>query len=314
ISVSRCAKLIETYPKQLTAVIAAKVTSCTLWDAFKAYLRGCVISYEAAKKKKEVTQCKHLEERIQQLDRQNALNPTPDLHREITNLKYQLNQLLSRKITSAFLFIKQKHFEFGEKPHKLLARQLRKIEADRTIHKIRDDRGHILLKPKEINFWKTLPISLLGRINAIKMIFLPQILYLFQNIPVFLTKSFFKKIDSVIQPFLWDYKTPRINKKHLTKSKTNGGLSLPNFMMYYWACTFKSINSFNITYNTLPTWLAIEMEDCDPYLPAALVLSPTPLDKSKDEIDFSPAAVHLLLSYYCKKVTSKVMERANDTH
>ena len=30
-----------------------------------------------------------------------------------------------------------------------------------------------------IQFWKTLPISLLGRVNAIKMIFLPQLLYLF---------------------------------------------------------------------------------------------------------------------------------------
>lgn len=53
-------------------------------------------------------------------------------------------------------------------------------------------------------------------------------------------------------------------------------------MMYYWACAFKKINSLNITFNILPTWLAIEVEDCDPYLPAALVLSPMPLDKAKD--------------------------------
>lgn len=118
---------------------------------FQTYLRGCVISYEASKRKKEITQYKHLEEQIQQLDRQNALNPTPDLYREISNLKYQLNWLLSRKITSAFLFIKQKHFEFGEKPHKLLARQLKKVKANRTIHRIGDDKGHILFKPKEIN-------------------------------------------------------------------------------------------------------------------------------------------------------------------
>ena len=32
-----------------------------------------------------------------------------------------------------------------------------------------------------IQFWKTLPISLLGRVNAIKKIFLPQLLYLFQK-------------------------------------------------------------------------------------------------------------------------------------
>lgn len=36
----------------------------------------------------------------------------------------------------------------------------------------------------KIQFWKTLPISILGRVNAIKMIFLPQILYLIQNINI----------------------------------------------------------------------------------------------------------------------------------
>ena len=64
-----------------------------------------------------------------------------------------------------------------------------------------------------ILFWRTLPISLLGRINAIKMVFLPQLLYLYQNIPVFIPKSFHKQLDSIIIPFIWDDKTHRIGKK-----------------------------------------------------------------------------------------------------
>lgn len=44
---------------------------------------------------------------------------------------------------------------------------------------------------RNIQFWRTLPISLIGRINAIKMFFLPQLLYLLQTTPLFLSKSFF---------------------------------------------------------------------------------------------------------------------------
>lgn len=44
-----------------------------------------------------------------------------------------------------------------------------------------------------IQFWNTIPISIIGRVNAIKMIILPKWLYLFQNLPVFLPKTFFFK-------------------------------------------------------------------------------------------------------------------------
>lgn len=47
--------------------------------------------------------------------------------------------------------VKQKYFEFGDKPHKLLARQLRKIENDRSIHSIKSVSGAALTLPTDIN-------------------------------------------------------------------------------------------------------------------------------------------------------------------
>ncbi len=91
----------------------------------------------------------------------------------------------------------------------------------------------------------TLPISLIDRINAIKMIFLPQILYLFHNIPILLPKSFFKHLYSIILPFLWNYKSHIIKKVHLCKPKHEGvwpfqiftfitGLLIYKFLYFGW--------------------------------------------------------------------------------
>lgn len=47
-----------------------------------------------------------------------------------------------------------------------------------------------------IEFWKTLPITMIGKMNAIKMIVLPRFLHLFQSIPCFIVQSYFKQLDS----------------------------------------------------------------------------------------------------------------------
>jgi len=49
------------------------------------------------------------------------------------------------------LKIKQKHFEIGDKPDKLLAHQLRGSYASRSIHGIAVKDGKILINPKDIN-------------------------------------------------------------------------------------------------------------------------------------------------------------------
>ena len=95
--------------------------------------------------------------------------------------------------------------------------------------------------------WKLLPISLIGRVNIIKMVVLPKFLYLFQNVPIFLTASFFKTIDSIILPFIWSYKSFRISKIHLQKPVADGGLGLPVFRHYYWACNARTWVYWNHT-------------------------------------------------------------------
>ena len=58
---------------------------------------------------------------------------------------------------------------------------------------------------------------------------LPRFLYLFQCIPLYLPKSFFKSIDKALISFKWDGKKPRIQLELLQRPKKQGGLALPNF-------------------------------------------------------------------------------------
>uniref|UniRef100_A0A8C6T7J7 Reverse transcriptase domain-containing protein n=1 Tax=Neogobius melanostomus TaxID=47308 RepID=A0A8C6T7J7_9GOBI len=57
-----------------------------------------------------------------------------------------------------------------------------------------------------IHKWKDLPLSLIGRVNLVKMAILPKFLYLFQTIPVKCPTSLFTTIDSLISKCIWSFK------------------------------------------------------------------------------------------------------------
>lgn len=126
----------------------------------------------------------------------------------------------------------------------------------------------------------TLTISIIDRINAIKMIFLPQILYLFRNIPILLPKSFFKHLDSIILPSLWNYKSHIIKKVNLCKPKHEGGLALPDFRFYYWPTHLQVFALWLEQSAVAPDLLRIEQDYCHAYDLGAVLLSLVILDQT----------------------------------
>ena len=50
-----------------------------------------------------------------------------------------------------YQYTKQIQFEFGDKPQKLLARQLRKIQGEKIIHRIKSENGEFLTQNNDIN-------------------------------------------------------------------------------------------------------------------------------------------------------------------
>ena len=62
----------------------------------------------------------------------------------------------------------------------------------------------------DINRWRDIPCSWVGRINIVKMTILPNAIYRFSVIPIKLSMAFFTELEQNISQFTWKRKRPQI--------------------------------------------------------------------------------------------------------
>lgn len=116
------------------------VSPSTLWDAAKAVIRGKLMMWSAQKKKKKERQIKDLIEKLKSLESKHMDYNDTSILNDIMETKRTLNNLYENQVEKRAKLIKQNFYENGPKSKKLLAWRIRKQQAERFIHKVRDPR------------------------------------------------------------------------------------------------------------------------------------------------------------------------------
>uniref|UniRef100_A0A3B5QWP6 exodeoxyribonuclease III n=1 Tax=Xiphophorus maculatus TaxID=8083 RepID=A0A3B5QWP6_XIPMA len=120
-----------------------------VWDAYKAYMRGIIISYSSRKRKEQLAEQNKIENKIKKLEEGYILSKSDKILGELKTAS--LSDITTKKAEKDILFAQQKFFEHGNKPNKYLTRLVNNSPGTNFISSIQDENGRRYMDNRRIN-------------------------------------------------------------------------------------------------------------------------------------------------------------------
>lgn len=139
---------------------------------------------------------------------------------------------------------------------------------------IRENYGRAMTSlDEQIERWIRMPLSLADRIALQKMIMVPTFLYLFINIPIWITQALFSKLRTAMQRLTWAGKQARISWRILTQPYHKGGFGAPDLQLYYYCAQAQHAHYWYQPHAYVPH-VAVERDSVHPVPMSAYIADP----------------------------------------
>lgn len=126
----------------------------------------------------------------------------------------------------------------------------------------------------DIERWSPLHLSLWAKANILKMTVAPKFNYIIQSLPVTLPMTLYHRFERLCNAFLWNGKRARIRLRKLQHKVSQGGLGIPNLLLYHYAFCLRHLAQWSLPPERAPPWYTAEAHFC-PDLNLTLYLSAT---------------------------------------